>query len=83
MQTNFSPFNNRFITEWQEEDVLSFVKGIGLDSHIHYFQNNHINGYDLCNLTSDDIINELKITKLHFRNVLTKAIKECILDQCI
>ena len=74
--------NNRLISQWQQEDVLNFLKSIGLSPYINTFQNSQISGYDLCCLSADDIINELRITKIHDRNVFLRTVREAILEQC-
>ena len=82
--TMLSPnnINNRLISQWQQEDVLNFLKSIGLSQYLNTFQNNQISGYDLCCLSSDDIINELRIIKIHVRNIFGRTVREAILEQC-
>jgi len=81
MQSNNLSLNNKLISQWQEEEISTFIKNIGLSNYIHNFQNNNINGYDLCFLSNEEIINDLRVSKVHDRNTLLKATREAILDQ--
>ena len=83
MQAN-SIYNNnpniKPISQWQQEDVSNWLKNIKLTNYMNLFQN--INGYDLCFVTKDELINDFKLTKLHDRNLILKSRRELILEQC-
>lgn len=70
------------ISTWNNEIVCEWLNEIQLTQYVETFRNNNINGYDLCYITSQELLNELNITKLHDRNCILKKIRENILKQC-
>jgi len=92
MSSNFkekcSKIKERFepsedISAWNNEKVCEWLNELKLNQYVETFRNNNINGYDLCYITSQELRNELNISKLHDRNCIIKKIRENILKQCI
>ena len=71
---------NSNLSTWTQVDVQQWLKTIKMDKYNTNFQNNQVNGYDLCYLSNEDF-KELRITNFHDKNSLLKAIKFLILEQ--
>ena len=74
--------NNKEISKWNNEEVLIFLKEINLSNYSEIFQNNNLTGYDLCTISTEELKNDLKMTKYHDRTLLSRSIKELLLEQC-
>ena len=73
---------NSDISEWTSSEVLTWLKTLNLNYIISNFEENKINGYDLCMLSSSVLKEDLRINNFHDRNVILKSIKEHIYNQC-
>ena len=91
MYTNYNNSNNIYskndlnngdISTWTTDDAIVWLKFLRLQQYTESFYSNHINGYDLCFITNEELKSELNIIKLHDRNVILKGIRELILRQC-
>ena len=71
---------NTNLSTWTQIEVQQWLKNIKMDKYNSHFQNNQVNGYDLCYLSNEDF-KELRITNFHDKNSLLKAIKFLILEQ--
>ena len=69
------------ISNWNNEDVTSWLKELGLSNVIDSFQNNQITGYDLCYLNELELKEELRVTRFHDRSLLLRSIREYTLEQ--
>ena len=50
------------ITKWSSEDVIQWLSNLSIASSISSsFMSNHINGYDLVNITQEQLKSELSI----------------------
>ena len=74
--------NFTFISKWSQDEVIEWIKLLDLNHCSENFSSNHINGYDLCLLTNEDLKNELKVYKIHDRNLIIKQTRELLLEQC-
>jgi hypothetical protein len=75
--------NNKEISTWSNEEVVSCLKELNLHNCIDSFSNNCITGYDLCYLSNSEMKEELRINRFHDRCTLLKFIREELLNQCI
>ena len=71
---------NSNLSTWTQVDVQQWLKSIKMDKYNTNFQNNQVNGYDLCYLSNDDF-KDLKINNFHDKNTLLKYIKYLKLEQ--
>ena len=74
---------NNYISQWETEDVLKWLKLINMSTYINTFESNKISGYDLCYFTNENLENDLRITRLHDRNLILKEIRTLIYEQRI
>ncbi len=81
--TEDSSSNIHDISEWNQLEVLSWVREINLSNLTSNFEENKINGYDLCKLTHAILKEELRISSFHDRNVILRSIEENLIRQCI
>ena len=72
---DFSKWNNEKVCEWLKENNFSH--------YIESFKTNNIDGYDLCNISTQELLTELKVVNLHERNSILKSIRKNLLSQCI
>ena len=70
------------ISVWNKERVSDWLRENNFSQYIDTFRNNNINGYDLCQLTSQDLQKELNIANFHDRFSLLRSIRENLLKQC-
>lgn len=75
--------NDIDISTWSNEKVCEWLKENNLANYIDNFQSCKINGFDLCQISNQDLHSELKIYNLHDRNSITKSIRQHILKQSI
>jgi len=73
--------NNLDISEWSQNDVQNWLKDLNLSNLSSNFEENKINGYDLCMINSIVLKDELKINSFHDRNIILKSIKEYLYCQ--
>ena len=71
---------NSNLSTWTQIEVQQWLKNIKMDKYNSHFQNNQVNGYDLCYLSNDDF-KDLKINNFHDKNTLLKYIKYLKLEQ--
>ena len=74
-------FQSKYFTQWETEDVCKWLSDINMSGYTNVFESNKINGYDLCYLTNDNLINDLRISRFHDRNVILQEIKIKIYEQ--
>ena len=74
--------NNKELSTWSNEDVITWLKELNLHSCVDSFQNHCITGYDLCYLSNTELKEELRINRFHDRSVLLRYIREELLNQC-
>ena len=67
-------------SEWENDDVNSWLESIKLDNLIEFSKRNEITGYDLCVLSNEEIKKILGINSPKDLNILSKNIKIKILD---
>ena len=60
------------MNDWSIEDVLSYLDTLGLGHLKGNFAQNGVDGADLMNLSEDDLIKELELTKLQARKVKSR-----------
>ncbi len=73
-RSNPPPVKN--ITKWSNEDVMQWIKSLNLTTNYsEAFVTNNINGYDLINLTPEQLKSDLNISRIHDQNVILKNIK--------
>ena len=70
------------ISSCSHDETINWMRSLNMDDSIPSFQNNQINGYDLCLLTSEELKSELGVFKLHERNIILRQIRIHLLDQC-
>jgi hypothetical protein len=70
------------ISEWKQSDVLNWLRDLNLSNLLSNFEENKINGYDLCMLTNAILKEELRINSFHDRNLILRSIKENLILQC-
>ena len=73
----------KYISQWETDDVVKWLIEINMSAYTNVFENNKINGYDLCYLTNDNLVNDLRISRLHDRNLILQAIKILLYEQSI
>lgn len=73
---------NQEISTWSTDETLLWLKSLKLQQYLENFKANHISGYDLCLITNEELKTELKIMRLHDRNLMLKSIRTYLLKQC-
>ena len=71
---------NSNLSAWNQGEVQQWLMKIKMDKYITNFQNNQVNGYDLCYLSNDDF-KELRINNFHDKNSLLKSIRLLTLEE--
>jgi len=76
-------YNHKDITKWSNDDVIRWLHALNLISDCtNSFTSNHINGYDLINITPEQLKSELSVAKIHDQNVILRNIKLEMLALC-
>ena len=68
------------ISSWNNDDIKSWLKSMNMSQYIPNFSSNQINGYDLVDLSKEDM-KTLGLTNIHHINILLGAIKDLVLQQ--
>ncbi|TRY82481.1 hypothetical protein DNTS_029962 [Danionella cerebrum] len=64
------------VSEWSEEDVLSWLQEEGLEAVADIFTSNNIDGGELLSLTKETLSSDLHIESLGLRSKIMKKIEE-------
>jgi hypothetical protein len=75
--------NKTEFSKWTNEEILNWLKDIKYSGYIDIFKENEIQGYDLCYIKEEDLLNEFKLTRFHDRMQFFKEIKDILLEKCI
>ena len=83
MLKNSKNIQSKYLSTWDTEDIVKWLSDINMSSYSNVFESNKINGYDLCYLTNENLLNDLRISRFHDRNVILQAIKVQLYEQRI
>uniref|UniRef100_A0A8B9KIS9 WD repeat, SAM and U-box domain-containing protein 1 n=1 Tax=Astyanax mexicanus TaxID=7994 RepID=A0A8B9KIS9_ASTMX len=64
------------VSEWSEDDVLSWLREEGLESLIDTFKANNIDGAELLSLSKESLSTDLRIESLGLRSKVLRKIEE-------
>ncbi len=78
---NYPNSSNKVLSLWEWEDVQSWLISNNMEKHVSVFENNKVNGYDLCYITNEDLT-EMRIVSFHDRNLILRNIRLLTLEQC-
>jgi hypothetical protein len=70
------------VSNWSNDEVCSWLREINLGSYVDTFQNSGISGYDLLHLKESELKEELRINRFHDRSLISRAVKEMLMEQC-
>ena len=71
----------KYISQWDVDDVIRWLNDLNLSTYACLFESHNLNGYDLCFLTNESLISNLRINKLHDRNLILQSIRRYLLEQ--
>jgi hypothetical protein len=58
MLKNSKNIQSKYLSTWDTEDIVKWLSDINMSSYSNVFESNKINGYDLCYLTNENLLNE-------------------------
>lgn len=69
------------VLNWDNKEVLRWLRGIGMKDHTEQFKMHRITGMDLVQLDKDDL-KEMKVSTIHDRKTFFSNIKYLALESC-
>jgi hypothetical protein len=70
------------ILNWENSDVTNWLQTKNFKNYVDVFKSNSINGYDLFQITAEDLKNEFKINNYHDRQTLIREIRKLLIESC-
>jgi hypothetical protein len=67
-------------SEWENDDINSWLESIGLEQNIEYSKRNDVTGYDLCKASNEELKKIFGINNQRDYSILTKNIRYKFLE---
>ncbi|KAI7807924.1 WD repeat, SAM and U-box domain-containing protein 1 isoform X1 [Triplophysa rosa] len=74
--SRFRAHSRLMVSQWSEEDVLSWLREEGLEAVMDAFRSNNMDGEELLSLTKETLSSDLHIESLGVRSKVMKKIEE-------
>ncbi len=70
------------VLNWETNDVCNWLESKNFKNYVNVFRSNQINGYDLFQITSEELKTDFKILNFHDRANFNKELRKLLIDNC-